>query len=153
VYKHILLPVDGSELSIKAAEECLAFAQATGARVTALNVVSSPGIVLEEAMTSGLVQKLEKSFREVAVEQAEKMLARLVEAAKAKGVPCESRVVVGDHPYREIIDAAGRFQCDLIMMASHGRRGLEGLVLGSETVKVLTHCSVPVLVVRQGTPE
>lgn len=153
MFKHILLPVDGSELSLKAAEECLALAHATGARVTALNVVSSPGIVLEEAMTSGLVQRLETSFRELAVEQAEKMLARLVEAAKAKGVPCDSRVVAGDYPYREIIEAAGRLQCDLIMMASHGRRGLEGLVLGSETVKVLTHCSTPVLVVRPETSE
>lgn len=148
MYKHILLPVDGSELSLKAAEECLAFAQATGARVTVLNVVSPPGFVLDEAMTSGLVKKLEKSFEEIAVEQAEKMLAGLVGNARAKGVPCESMVVAGDNPYREIIDAAARLQCDLIMMASHGRRGLEGLVLGSETVKVLTHCSIPVLVVR-----
>jgi nucleotide-binding universal stress UspA family protein len=76
------------------------------------------------------------------------MVNALVARAKEKGVECEGLVVVGDHPYEEIINNAQSRKCDLIMMASHGRRGLDAVLLGSETVKVLTHSTIPVLVVR-----
>ena len=67
---------------------------------------------------------------------------------KADGVECDSKVVFGDNPYEEIIENAEKSKCDLIMMASHGRRGVDAVLLGSETVKVLTHAKIPVLVVR-----
>lgn len=148
MYKKIMVPVDGSELSLKAVKECLAFAKSTGATVVAINVVPHRGIVIEEWISSALVRQLEKSYEDVAKQSAGEMLARIKADAAAQGVTCESLVAIGDDPYKEIIDNAVSQECDLIMMASHGRRGLEGLLLGSETVKVLTHCKLPVLVVR-----
>jgi len=76
------------------------------------------------------------------------MLAAAQAEAKAQGVDCATVAILGDHPYQGIIDQATKSGCDVIMMASHGRRGLEGLLLGSETAKVLTHSRIPVLVVR-----
>ncbi len=76
------------------------------------------------------------------------MLAELEARAKADGVECDSVVVAADNPYEEIVKNAEAHGCDLIMMASHGRRGLDAVVLGSETTKVLTHTKIPVLVVR-----
>ena len=70
------------------------------------------------------------------------------QSAQAEGVPCDTEVALSDHPYEAIIHAAASKGCDLIMMASHGRRGLQGLLIGSETQKVLTHCKIPVLVYR-----
>jgi nucleotide-binding universal stress UspA family protein len=76
------------------------------------------------------------------------MLSKLAERARKLGVRFDSAVVVGDHPHQEIIEHAEKNGNDLIMMASHGRRALQSLLLGSETIKVLTHCKIPVLVVR-----
>ena len=78
----------------------------------------------------------------------EKALKQVTMAADAAGVPCETIREVHDQPYRAIIDAAHALSCDLIVMASHGRRGISALLLGSETVKVLTHSTIPVLVYR-----
>jgi len=80
--------------------------------------------------------------------QAEKVLGAVTHAAQAAGVACEAVQVEQEHPYRAIIDTAGSKACDLIVMASHGRHGISAIVLGSETVKVLTHCKIPVLVQR-----
>jgi nucleotide-binding universal stress UspA family protein len=80
--------------------------------------------------------------------QAEKVLGAVTHAAQAAGVACEAVQVEHEHPYRAIIDTAGSKACDLIVMASHGRHGISAIVLGSETVKVLTHCKIPVLVQR-----
>ncbi|HUF79787.1 MAG TPA: universal stress protein [Burkholderiales bacterium] len=148
MYKHIMLPVDGSELSLKASNECFRFAKTIGAGVTAMHVVAHGTLVIEEALSSNEVERLKKDYETAASKAAQVILSKLEAEAGKLGVKCDSVVVVGDNPYQEIIDQATRSGCDLIMMASHGRRFLQSLLLGSETVKVLTHCKIPVLVVR-----
>ena len=148
-YKHIMLPVDGTELARKAEKECIAFAKSIGAKVTAIHVVSHYHLHFQPWATPKSVHtKIEKEHEEEAREIAQKMISALTKRAKADGVECDGLVVVGDHPYEEIINSAEERKCDLIMMASHGRRGLDAVLLGSETVKVLTHSKIPVLVVR-----
>jgi nucleotide-binding universal stress UspA family protein len=148
MYKHIMLPIDGSELSDKAVKVAIAFAKAIGAKVSAIHVISHYHVVIEEGFSSKALRDIEKNHEEVSKKGARKVLDKVEKIAKAEGVKCEGVVVVGDQPYQEIIDKAAARKCDLIVMASHGRRGLEGLVLGSETIKVLTHSKIPVLVVR-----
>jgi len=148
MYKHIMLPVDGSELSQKAAKECIAFAKAIGARISVIHVVSHFHLAIEEGFSSAVVRNLEKEHEEESKKAAQNILAGVQKLAKAGGVECNALSVIGDSPYEEIIKQAKKQKCDLIMMASHGRRGLEGLLLGSETAKVLTHSQIPVLVVR-----
>ena len=148
-YKHIMLPVEGSELSRKAEKECIAFAKSIGAKVTALHVVSHFHLYFQPwATPKSLHDKIEREHEEEAKEVAQKMVSALVARAKKEGVDCDGVVVVGDHPYEEIIHNAEHRKCDLILMASHGRRGVDAVLLGSETVKVLTHSKIPVLVVR-----
>jgi len=149
MYKHIMLPVDGSALSRKAETECIAFAKSIGAKVTAIHVVSHFYLHIQPwATPKQMLTKIEKEHEEEAQEIARTMLSDLETRAKAEGVKCDSVIVVGDSPYEEIIDNAEKRKCDLIMMASHGRSGVHAVLLGSETVKVLTHAKVPVLVVR-----
>lgn len=150
MYKNILLPHDGSELSEEAADHAIALARSVGAKLTVMHVVAHRNLVLDEGVSSKLVQKLETDYENLAKKNAEGLLAKVTGRAKASGVECSSLVLVGDSPYREIIERAGKLGCDLVVMASHGRRGLEGLLLGSETVKLLTHSRIPVLVVRHG---
>ena len=148
-YKHILLPVDGSDPSRKAEKECIAFAKSIGAKVTVIHVVSHFHLHVQPwATPKSLHTKIEKEHEEEAKEIAQKMVSEIVTRAKEKGVECDGLVVVGDHPYEEIINNAENRECDLILMASHGRRGLNAVLLGSETVKVLTHSKIPVLVLR-----
>jgi nucleotide-binding universal stress UspA family protein len=148
-YKHIMLPVDGSDPSRKAEKECIAFAKSIGAKVTAIHVVSHFHLHFQPwATPKSLHTKIEREHEEEAKEIAQKMVSEIVARAKEKGVACDGLVVVGDHPYEEIINNAESRKCDLILMASHGRRGLDAVLLGSETVKVLTHSKIPVLVVR-----
>jgi nucleotide-binding universal stress UspA family protein len=149
MYKHILLPVDGSELSRKAENECISFAKSTGAKVTAMHVVSHFYLHIQPwGAPRSVHRRIEKEHEEEASEIARKMISKLEARAKADGVKCEGVVVIGDHPYEEIISTADKRKCDLIMMASHGHTGLNAMLLGSETVKVLTHAKIPVLVVR-----
>ena len=148
MYKNILLPHDGSELSEEAADHAIALARSVGAKLTVMHVVAHRNLVLDEGVSSKLVQKLETDYENLAKKNAEGLLAKVTGRAKGSGVECSSLVLVGDSPYREIIAKAGELGCDLVVMASHGRRGLEGLLLGSETVKLLTHSRIPVLVVR-----
>jgi len=148
MYKNILLPHDGSELSEEAADYAIALARSVGAKLTVMHVVAHRNLVLDEGVSSKLVQKLESDYENLAKKNAEGLLAKVAGRAKAGGVECGGVVLIGDSPYREIIDKASELGCDLVVMASHGRRGLEGLLLGSETVKLLTHSRIPVLVVR-----
>ena len=94
------------------------------------------------------LEDLQRRYDKESKARAEKMLSRVGERAGAAGVKFEAVAVSGDVPYEQIIETAKKRKCDLIMMASHGRRGLSGLLLGSETSKVLTHSKIPVLVVR-----
>ena len=148
-YKHILFAADGSEQSRKAEKECIAFAGSIGAKVTVLHVISHYHLhVRSWAVPKSMLSKIETEHEEEARKSAREMVAALVKDFKASGIRCEGEVVVGEEPYAEIVRSAGNRQCDLIMMASHGRRGIDAVLLGSETTKVLTHATVPVLVVR-----
>lgn len=149
MYKHILFPVDGSELSRKAETECIALAKSVGARVTAMHVVSHFYLHFQRwAAPRSVFTKIEKQHEAEAAEIARTMISKLEARARAEGVKCDGLVSIGDHPYEEIIKSAEARKCDLIMMASHGYTGINSVLLGSETVKVLTHAKIPVLVVR-----
>lgn len=149
MYNNILLPVDGSELSERAIRECIALVKSTGAKVTAIHVISHFHLHHRPwAAPSNLYKKIEKEHEEEARQFAQGMVAKLAQRIKSEGIDCEGLVVIGDHPYEEIISNAQQRKCDLIIMASHGHKGLNAVLLGSETVKVLTHSKIPVLVVR-----
>jgi nucleotide-binding universal stress UspA family protein len=148
MYRNILVPHDGSELSDEAADHAIALARSVNAKLTLMHVVSHHHLVLDEGTSSKLVHRLETDYEAAARKGAEQLLAKVAARSKAGGVESASVVVVADDPYKEIIKQVRALGCDLIVMASHGRRGLEGLLLGSETVKVLTHSRTPVLVVR-----
>ena len=145
MYSHILIPTDGSGLSEIAVKQGVAFAKAIGARVTGITVsIPFHIFALDPVMLSDTAAQYEKEC----AERAEKYLGFVQDAASAAGVPCEKLHVLAEHPYDAIINAANDRGCDLIFMASHGRRGMAALVLGSETTKVLTHSKIPVLVCR-----
>jgi nucleotide-binding universal stress UspA family protein len=144
VYKHILLPTDGTEFCEKAVRQGVALAKLIGARVTGMTVTTPFSSFVAPTIPSDMVERLRES-RRVAVNE---VLASVEATAKASGVPCETIEVENDHPYQGIINTAKSKGCDLIVMASHGRRGMSALVIGSETQKVVTHTTIPVLVCR-----
>jgi nucleotide-binding universal stress UspA family protein len=145
MFKHILIPTDGSDLSRKAILYGVQLAKESGAKVTGLTVTEpyqAAGVdTVFVPVDLGDYEEQSRVLSEKAIEQV-KM------AAQAAGVSCETIREVHDQPYRAIIDAALALGCDLIVMASHGRRGISALLLGSETAKVLTHSTIPVLVYR-----
>ena len=145
MYKHILLPTDGSELSAKAVRDGIQLAKEIGARVTALTV--TPPFYPSEMSPSALTAHAEEHEAKSKA-AAQRALGFVEETARAAGVPCTPVHRVNDGPFEEIIKVAGEAGCDLIFMASHGRRGVSALLLGSETNKVLTHSRIPVLVTR-----
>jgi nucleotide-binding universal stress UspA family protein len=147
MFKHILLPTDGSTISKKAVKRGIDLAKKTAARVTVLHVVPEFKLMVDEGITM-LSPALKKRFEDEGRARAQKMLDEIAKQARARGVRCSTLCVASDLPYQEIIAAARRKKCDLILMASHGRRGLSSLLLGSETAKVLLHTKTPVLVVR-----
>jgi len=145
MFKHILLPTDGSKLSEKAIRQSVRMAKAFGARITALHVTPKSGAYLSPA---DLLDAPPHSYAAHAARRAAEYLRFAEKVAHAAGVECVGVQLSADQPYKEIVKLAEKKGCDLILMASHGRRGLEGLLLGSETQKVLTHSKVPVLVYR-----
>lgn len=148
MFKHILLPTDGSKLSDRAVRRGLELAKAVNARVTAVHAVPEFRMIVEEGFVSPMSAELKKRFESESQQHARKMLAKVEKAAEEAGVKCEAVAVVSDFPYQQIIETAKKKKCDVIVMASHGRKGLSSLLLGSETAKVLTHSKIPVLVVR-----
>ena len=146
MYRHILIPTDGSQLAHKAVVHGLSLAKAVGAKVTALTVEASfnPGDV--PASRVNLMSAAFEEYARHAREHAASILNGVADDAKAAGVQCETVQLIQDHPYKAIIAAAKDKGCDLIVMASHGRSGIAAIVLGSVTAKVLTHTSIPVLV-------
>lgn len=147
MFTHILLPSDGSELSEQAVNKGIQFARSMGARVTGLHVMPEYQVIAYDAMLpADLIS--EEQFKEEAQARADRFLGAIRNAAEAAGVPCDTVTATSDHPWKEIIKTAQAKDCDLILMSSHGRRGLAGLILGSETTKVLTHTNIPVLVFR-----
>jgi len=145
MFKHILIPTDGSEISKRAVRQGVELAQSVNARVTLLTV-SPPMHAL--ALESSLVPSLRKEYDVAATRAARKRLDEAEALAASRKVRVASEHVFSDSPSEAIIDTARKGRCDLVFMASHGRRGLDALLLGSETQKVLTHCKIPVLVCR-----
>ena len=145
MYSNILIPTDGSGLAGKAVRHGIALAQRIGAKVTAL-MVSPPFHTF--TTDTQMIEDTPAQYQTRMRNHAEKTLGAIADAAQTAGVACEIVHVEHEHPYRAIIVSADAKGCDLIVMASHGRRGISALLLGSETVKVLTHSTIPVLVYR-----
>jgi len=147
MFKHILIPTDGSELSIETIKRAVSFAREVGARISFF--YAKPDYPVAFYGEGALIDPTTpEKFAEMAERQAREILSKAESLSRNAGVECDTMTAVSDVPYQAIIDAASRAGCDLIFMASHGRRGISGLLLGSETQKVLTHSTIPVLVYR-----
>ena len=145
MFTHILIATDGSELAAKAVTQGLDLAKGMAARVTAVNV-SEPWVAVapsEVAMAFPM-----KEYEESVAANAARILAAVAGDAEARGVQCTTLHVKDQFPAEGIIETAQKQGCDLIVMASHGRRGLMRILLGSNATKVLTHSTIPVLVCR-----
>ncbi len=146
MFKKILVPTDGSALSEVAAKAALEFAASQGASVVGLAVAEAyPFMLMPEA---GAMVDL-STYEELQDKSAQQAMERLRAMATSAGVSCEALSTRGVHPYEEIINTAKAKGCDLIWMGSHGRKGLDKLLLGSETQRVLSHTTVPVMVYRE----
>lgn len=145
MYSRILIPTDGSELADKAVDQGLALAKVVGSKVTIVRVTNVPAPMVYEGVVVAL--PTEEIRAEIATRVAEHF-KMLESKASALGVAIETVHVEHDSPWEAIIDTAKAKSVDLIVMASHGRRGLSAVLLGSETQKVLTHTTIPVLVCR-----
>ena len=146
-FRHLLVATDGTELSAKAVQQAVELAKALGARLTVFHAQASlpislvgVGELVEPSTVEGLLEAARSQARQVLEEAA----AQAASAGVQVDTACEENPV----PHQAIVAASQRLGCDLVVMASHGRRGLSGVLLGSETQRVLSHCSVPVLVVR-----
>ena len=147
MFKHILVPTDGSELSRATASRAVSFAKESGARITVF--FAKPEYPISYFGEGALIDPTTpEKFAELAEQQASEYLSDVQSQCLAAGVECTLLSVTSDVPYEAIVEAAEKSGCDLIFMASHGRRGFSGFLLGSETNKVLTHSKVPVLVYR-----
>jgi len=145
MYKHILVPTDGSDLSDRAVTEAIAFARSIGARITLLTV--SPAFQ-PTGYDPFVVTATPREWERAHQNRARQVLGDARARAVGAGVASEVISTVNDAPWQAIIETAQQQECDLVFMASHGRRGVAGMLLGSETQRVLTHCKVPVLVYR-----
>jgi nucleotide-binding universal stress UspA family protein len=149
MFKHILVPTDGSPLSDEALDRAVALARDFGARLTILNATAEPPYPVTNFGEEGRYDPDKSArFSQHAAEQGQRIIDAALARASAAGVNAEPVLEQDDTPHRAIIRTAAERDCDLIVMASHGRRGLNALLIGSETYKVLTYCKVPVLVCR-----
>jgi nucleotide-binding universal stress UspA family protein len=145
MYKNILIPTDGSALAAKAVRHGIALAKRIGAKATVLTVLPPFHMFTTDTQ---MLEDTPAQYKARMQEHAKETLGAVAHTAQAAGVACETVHVEHEHPYRAIIDTAESKGCDLIVMASHGRHGISAILLGSETVKVLTHSTIPVLVHR-----
>lgn len=149
MFKHILIPTDGSRLAARGVRAGVRLAKAVGAKVTGLYVIFPyvPPAYNEAALyfLPGLSARESRKYFE---REAEKALKVLRSEAKRAGVRCATLHVTAGQPWQAILKAARSAKCDAVVMGSHGRGGLGGLILGSETTRVLANSKVPVLVVR-----
>ena len=150
MYKSILVPTDGSKLSAKAVKQAVGFAKTIGAKLTVLHVMPGFHMFASGGFTppKSTLAPVKKKYEEEARAASRKIVDKACAVAAAAGVECSGAVANSDSPYDAIIKQAAKFNCDLIMMASHGRRGLQSMLLGSETQKVLSHSDIPVLILR-----
>ena len=147
MYKHILIPTDGSELARKAVEAGIDYARETGARVTLFTAVPEYRVPSEAQLMAHRAQSLEAFERDSAA-RAQAILSGAAEPARWTGIDFKADYAVSDHPYQAIIEAARRHGCDAIFMSSHGRKGLARLLHGSQAFDVLTHSDIPTIVYR-----
>jgi len=145
MYTHILVPTDGSPLSDYAVGEALVLARSVNARVTLFTAIEPFQLI---AFAPEQVAETRDAYDRHARHEAEQRLQRGEAKAASLGVSCDTVIANSGDPHQAIIDTANDLGCDLIAMASHGRRGVSALVLGSVTAKVLTHSTIPVLVYR-----
>lgn len=145
MFARILVPTDGSALSAAAVNHAMTFAHEIGATVVVLTV-TEPFHVF--ALSVDQVEETSAGFQNEVHRRAGLLLADAQNRADARGIACRTLQAESEHPHQAIIEAAEDNHCDLIIMASHGRRGVSALLLGSVTVKVLTHSKLPVLVYR-----
>jgi nucleotide-binding universal stress UspA family protein len=145
MFKRILLPTDGSELSARAVLAGVNFAREVGAQV--VGVTALPDFKTF-ATDVEMIEATEDEYLATSEERGGRRLAPVTDAARAAGVECTTVIMRSDAPHQAILDTARDRGCDLIVMASHGRRGLAGVLLGSVTQKVLVHSAIPVLVYR-----
>ncbi len=149
MYEHILVPTDGTEHSEKAVRTAVQFASELGSKITFVSVVQPLHSIAAEPHTVGEMSADATAFvHQFLTADNEVHLQKASEIAAHAGVDYEAIDVESEHVYQAIIDTAADCKCDLIAMASHGRRGMSALLLGSETTKVLTHSTIPVLVYR-----
>ena len=149
MYRHILVSSDGTRLSAKALKAGIKLAASLGARLTTLYVIA-PYVfeVYTDALGYVPIHSDPKQYKQMTEKYAKALLAKAETQARAGGVMCTGMFVTSAQPWEGILKVARARRCDAIVMASHGRSGLKGLLLGSETAKVLTHSKLPVLVVR-----
>jgi nucleotide-binding universal stress UspA family protein len=145
LYRNILIATDGSELANKSVEYGVHFAKESSAKITAVTVTEPFHLI---SVSPSQIEYTRSEYKKHSEAEAEKVLGVVSAAAERAGVICETVHIEHEHVYRAIIDAAASKGCDLIVMASHGRHGMAAVVLGSETLKVLTHSKIPVLVYR-----
>lgn len=145
MFKHILIPTDGSELSEHAVLAAVSFARDAGAQVTGVTVLPE---FRTFTLDSDMVESTEDEYLAASEKRGAKYLATISDAARAAGVPCSTVLARSDRPADAILQAARERGCDLIIMASHGRHGIGAVLLGSETQKVLVQSAIPVLVYR-----
>ena len=148
MYKHILIPTDGSETAEKAVDAGIEFARDAKAKVTWFTAVPAYRLPTEAELMSKHHVVTPEEHELNSAKKAKEILSSVVERARKAGIDCDTDYTQSDTPYEAIIEAAKKHDCDLIFMASHGRRGLSALVHGSETRDVLTHSSIPTLVYR-----
>lgn len=146
MFKHILMPTDGSEHSEKAIARGIELAKLCGAKVTGIHVLPDYRMLIaaDDMQSPGVDESMDEQARE----QATRFLAFVQRTADAAGVPCETLIAKGQHPYDAIVDTANARGCDLIVMTARNRKGLVSLIMGSEASRVLHRASIPVLTFR-----
>jgi len=144
MFKRILVPTDGSDITAKAIETAIGLAKSLGGQIVAMSVKEPFPYNAMSEMQPVPPQEYFDAQQRISAARVQ----QVQQACDAAGVTCEAHTVEADHPWQAIIDLAKTAHCDLLVMASHGRRGVTALLLGSETQKVLTHSTIPVLVVR-----
>lgn len=145
MFKHILLPTDGSKISEDAIEKGVQLAKSINAKVTGISVLPEYHVF---TYRTEMLEDTKEQYLEDSKRIAEQYLAVVERAANVAGVACDTTYVVNDHPYEAIVMTAEEKRCDLIAMASHGRKGIQRLFIGSETQRVLVQSNIPVLIFR-----
>jgi nucleotide-binding universal stress UspA family protein len=144
MYQRILVPTDGSDITAKAVSTAVSLARALGAQLLTISV--------KEPFPYSAISEMQPTPPQEFYDAQERIAAArvksVVDAAQAEGLSCQAHTVEALHPWEAIVDHAARQNCDLIVMASHGRRGVAAMLLGSETQRVLIHSKIPVLIVR-----